>query len=279
MISGFEGTPKRTGKIKNVEHFDAAFFGCNPKLSNFMDPRHRILLETAYECVVDAGYNPKELRGSKTGKIIMKQYKIFFDLSFLLGVYVGITSYDDSEELKRMRTDGNYLAGTYLAMAANRISYVFDFHGPSYTCDSACSSSLYAFVHAFNDLNSGIIDYALVGATQLNLNPNLSMEFAKLNVTSPEGMLKTFSADRSGYVRSEAVVAFLLQKKTNCKRAYALVAGGRTNSDGYKKEGISFPSFERHIALLEDTYSHFKINRDDVTYIEAHGTGKKCLMF
>lgn len=66
-ISGINGTPKRTGKINNIEYFDATFFGCNPKLSNFMDPRQRFLLETTYECIVDAGYNPQELRGTKTG--------------------------------------------------------------------------------------------------------------------------------------------------------------------------------------------------------------------
>lgn len=159
-------------------------------------------------------------------------------------------------------------------MAANRISYTFDFQGPSHTCESACSSSLYAVVHALNDLKNGVVDYALVGSTHLILNPYQSKEFAKLNMTSPEGVLKAFSADRDGYVRSEAVVAFLLQKENNCKRAYAIVAGGRTNSDGYKKEGISFPSFERHITLLEDTYNYFKINPDDVSYFEAHGTGK-----
>lgn len=64
-ISGYEG--HRTGKINNIERFDASFFGCNPRLSNNMDPRHRILLEVVYESIVDAGYNPKELRGTKTG--------------------------------------------------------------------------------------------------------------------------------------------------------------------------------------------------------------------
>lgn len=68
-IAGFEGTPKRTGKINNTQYFDATFFGCNPKLTNFMDPRQRILLETTYECLVDAGYNPEELRGTRTGNI------------------------------------------------------------------------------------------------------------------------------------------------------------------------------------------------------------------
>lgn len=67
FISGFIETPTRFGKVTNPEHFDATFFGFPPILANVTDPRHRMLLETAYECIVDAGYNPHELRGTKTG--------------------------------------------------------------------------------------------------------------------------------------------------------------------------------------------------------------------
>lgn len=68
VISGLDGAPKRVGKLNNLDHFDGTFFGCHPRMSNSMDPRHRILLEAVYECIVDAGYNPKELRGTKTGE-------------------------------------------------------------------------------------------------------------------------------------------------------------------------------------------------------------------
>lgn len=77
MISGVDGSPKKTGMIRNVDQFDAAFFGCHPRLSSSMDPRHRIFLETAYECIVDAGYNPKELRGTNTGEYSIIVYGMF----------------------------------------------------------------------------------------------------------------------------------------------------------------------------------------------------------
>lgn len=172
--------------------------------------------------------------------------------------------------------EGNMLTGTYISMAANRVSYVFDFQGPSYTCDSACSSSLYALIHAFNDLKNGIIDYALVGATQVGIDPKHSELFTKLNMMSSNGKLMAFNVERDGYVRSDAVVSFLLQRESDCKRAYTILLGGRTMCEGYKKEGITFPSFEGHIQLLNNTYKHFEINPDEVTYFEAHGTGKTC---
>lgn len=172
-----------------------------------------------------------------------------------------------------MKTEGYYLYGVSLSMAANRISYSFDLQGPSYICDTACSSSIYAFVQAFNDLQNGLVDNAIVGSTHITFIPHDTIEFSKLNMLSPEGYCRPFSSERNGYVRAEGVIACLLQKKSNARRWYATAAGGRINSDGYKKEGISFPSYEAHINLLQDVYNDFNLNCDHVTYVEAHGTG------
>lgn len=69
-FSGLYGIPKRNGTLENVDKFDNMFFGVPPRQVNALDPRHKILLETTYECIVDAGYNPKELKGSRTGKFL-----------------------------------------------------------------------------------------------------------------------------------------------------------------------------------------------------------------
>lgn len=193
----------------------------------------------------------------------------------VLGVYVGIPNYIEIEDFKMMRTGGYLLQGTYLSMAANRISYAFDFQGPSYICDTACSSALYAAVQAFNDLNHGIVDYAIVGCAHIFSLPHQAIEFGRLNMLSPEGFARPFCVERDGYARSEAVVAILLQRRNTCRRAYATIVGGGTNADGYKKEGISFPSPEAHYNLMEDIYRDFRLNPDDITYFEAHGTGKE----
>lgn len=62
--------PQRTGKINNIGKFDALFFGVHFKQAHTMDPMCRMLLEHAYEAVVDAGVNPKQLRGSRTGVFV-----------------------------------------------------------------------------------------------------------------------------------------------------------------------------------------------------------------
>lgn len=62
--------PKRMGKISGLEKFDATFFGVHFKQAHTMDPQCRLLIERAYEAVMDAGINPKSLRGSRTGVFV-----------------------------------------------------------------------------------------------------------------------------------------------------------------------------------------------------------------
>lgn len=68
LFVGFQGLPKRSGTILETDKFDNLFFGIPHIQVNSMDVRHRILLESVYESIIDAGLNPKELRGTKTGK-------------------------------------------------------------------------------------------------------------------------------------------------------------------------------------------------------------------
>lgn len=112
-MSGIHGLPTRTGKLKDLEHFDAPFFGVHAKQANVMDPQLRIMLELTHEALVDAGINPTEVRGSKTG------------------VFIGV-SQSESDEFWTSDPDkvnGYGLTGCCRAMFANRISYTFDFSG------------------------------------------------------------------------------------------------------------------------------------------------------
>ena len=139
--NGLYGYPKRNGTLKDITRFDAQFFGINPKQVDNMDPQLRLLLEVAYEALFDSGFNPTELRGTRTG------------------VFIGASS---SEALHAFSTDpeelsGYSMTGCATSMLANRLSFFFDFKGPSYTIDTACSSSLVALDAAIND--PGLVAY------------------------------------------------------------------------------------------------------------------------
>uniref|UniRef100_A0A672M0L0 Fatty acid synthase n=1 Tax=Sinocyclocheilus grahami TaxID=75366 RepID=A0A672M0L0_SINGR len=256
---GLYGLPRRNGKLKEIDRFDAAFFGVHPKQAHTMDPQLRLMLEISYEAIVDGGINPVSMRGSKTG------------------VYIGVSGSEAGEAFSKDPEEllGYSMTGCQRAMFANRLSYYFDFNGPSTAIDTACSSSLLALENAFNAIRHGQCDAALVGGVNLLLKPNTSVQFMKLGMLSPEGTCKSFDASGNGYCRSEAAVAVLLTKKSMAKRIYATILNTGNNTDGYKEQGVTFPSGEMQQRLVRSLYQEANISPDQVEYIEAHGTGTK----
>lgn len=256
---GIFGLPERSGKIKDLKSFDATFFGVHGKQAHVMDPQLRMLLETTYEAIVDAGMNPNDLRGSRTG------------------VFVGVSSSESDDYFSKTpdQINGYSLTGCCRAMFPNRISFVFDFSGPSYAIDTACSSSLFAFHQAATAIRNGECDSAIVAGCNILLKPTSSLQFHRLSMLSQDGACRAFDADGKGYVRSEAAVSVFLQKSKDARRVYATVVHSKTNTDGNKVLGITYPSGDMQNKLMREIYAESGVSPADVTYVEAHGTGTK----
>lgn len=173
--AGLHDLPTRIGKIKDddLQNLDAQFFKLHQKQAECMDPQLRMLLECTYEAIIDAGVNPQDIRGSRTG------------------VYIGVSNSETEQYWCRDPdlVNGYGLTGCARAMFANRISFTFDFRGPSYAIDTACSSSLFAMAQAFEDMRTGRCDSAVVAGAGLILKPTMSLQFKRLNMLSPEGKL------------------------------------------------------------------------------------------
>ncbi|XP_046415450.1 fatty acid synthase-like isoform X1 [Neodiprion fabricii] len=251
--------PRRAGKINNIEKFDARFFGVHFKEAHSMDPMARMLLEHTYEAIIDAGVHPGKLRGTNTGVFIGSCYSDT-EITWV---------YSDSP------VNGLGLLGCSRSMMANRISLWFGFKGPSYAVDSACSSSLFALDHAYKAIRTGQCDAAIVGGCHLCLHPFVTQQYFLLGTLSPDGRCKVFDAEGNGYCRSEAVSTIYLQKSKDAKRIYAQVVHVKTNCDGYKEEGITYPSIKMQRILLEQCYEECKVSPSDLAFLEAHGTGTK----
>ncbi|XP_011371965.1 fatty acid synthase [Pteropus vampyrus] len=256
---GLYGLPRRSGKLKDLSKFDATFFGVHAKQAHTMDPQLRLLLEVAYEAIVDAGINPASLRGTHTG------------------VWVGISGSEASEALSRDPETllGYSMVGCQRAMMANRLSFFFDFKGPSLALDTACSSSLVALHNAYQAIRSGECPAALVAGINVLLKPHTSVQFMKLGMLSADGTCKSFDDKGDGYCRSEAVVAVLLTKKSLARRMYATILNTGTNTDGFKEQGVTFPSGEAQEELIRSLYPAAGVDPASLEYIEAHGTGTK----
>ncbi|CAK9827746.1 Fatty acid synthase [Anthophora retusa] len=257
--NGIYGLPARSGKLKELSNFDASFFGVHAKQAHVMDPQLRMLLEVTYEAIVDAGVNPNDIRGSKTG------------------VFIGVSASESDEFWTKdpESVNGYGLTGCCRAMFPNRVSYTFDFNGPSYAVDTACSSSLYAMHQAITAIRNGECNAAIVGGCNLLLKPTSSLQFHRLSMLSSDGTCRAFDADGKGYVRSEAVSALFLQKAKDARRVYATIIHSKTNTDGNKVQGITFPSGDMQNKLMREVYAEAGVNPTDVVYVEAHGTGTK----
>lgn len=221
-----QGVPRRTGKINCMDKFDADFFGIGRYERDTMDPQMRMTIEHVYEAILDAGINPQSLRGSRTG------------------VFSGVC-FSETEVNMYYRAcppRGLGLLGCSKSQIPNRVSYLLDFKGPSYVLDTACSSSMYALDVAYRSMMNGECDAALVTGANLTLHPFITYQFAKLGVLAKDGYCRPFDKDATGYTRSEAVCAVFLQKVKDAKRIYSYLIHSSANCDGFKSEGITYPS-------------------------------------
>ncbi|XP_037041706.1 fatty acid synthase-like isoform X2 [Bradysia coprophila] len=249
--------PKRMGNIGALDKFDAQFFGVHYKQAHSMDPQGRILIEKAYEAIMDAGVNPKSLRGTRTG------------------VFIG-ACFAEAEKtwFYDRATEGGFgITGCSRAMLANRISYTLGLLGQSFLIDTACSSSMYALDAAFTAMRSGECDAAIVGGANLLMHPLITLQFARLGVLAQDGYCRPFDNSATGYVRSEAICSIFLQKARDAKRIYAKVLYSKTNCDGHKLEGITYPAGRIQQRLLSEFYDDIQIDPSSLAYMEAHSTG------
>lgn len=251
---------RRGAFLRQVDGFDFPFFSISPRESAQMDPQQRLLMEVAWEALEDAGQVPARLAGSHTG------------------VFVGIST-NDYGYLRAGRpglVDAYTGTGNAFSVAANRLSYFYDFHGPSMAIDTACSSSLVAVHLACRSLRDGECTLALAGGVNVILSPALMINFTKARVMAPDGHCKTFDAGADGYVRGEGAGIVVLKPLGRALAdndpIHAVIRGTATNSDG-RTNGLMAPSRQAQEAVLTAAYRRAGVSPGAVGYVEAHGTG------
>ncbi|HPE60022.1 MAG TPA: SDR family NAD(P)-dependent oxidoreductase [Thiolinea sp.] len=248
------------GVLDDVDRFDADFFGISPREAEQMDPQQRLLLELTWEALENGGQVPEKLAGSDCA------------------VYVGIASTDYAyrriDDLSSM--DAYTMTGSTASIASNRISYLFDFRGPSVSVDTACSSSLVALHHACQAIRNGDAGMAIAGGVNMLLHPFAFVGFSKASMLSPRGRCRTFDAGGDGYVRSEgAAVLFLKpleQAEADGDPIHGVIVASGINADG-RTNGMTVPGHEQQGRLLRSIYHRSGVDAERLVYLEAHGTG------
>ncbi|MDP8242492.1 MAG: type I polyketide synthase [Candidatus Hinthialibacter antarcticus] len=250
------------GFIDHVEEFDAPFFSISPREAITMDPQQRILLETAFQAMQDAGMVRERLSGQLTG------------------AFIGVTSNDHSqinlETGDVSNIDTYHITGNTNNAAAGRLSYVMGLRGPCMAIDTACSSSLTAMHQAVRSLQNRECDAALTGGVNLMLSPVTNLALSKTKVLSPSGCCRAFDDGADGMVRGEGCGVVVLKRLSDAQadgdRILAVVRGSAVNQDG-PSSGLTVPNGPAQEALIRSALKHAGLNPEEIDYIEAHGTG------
>ena len=256
---------KAKGILGNVDQFDAAFFGLNPREVELMDPQHRIFLECAWEALEDAGWEADRYPG-------------------LIGVYAGLSmnTYLLMNLVSHMELVAS--ADTLQASLGNdkdpltsRVSYKLNLKGPSITIQSASSTSLVAVHTACQALINRDCDMALTGGVSIHLPETAGYLYQEGGTVARDGHCRAFDAASTGFVSGHGCGVVVLKRLSEAladrDHVYAVIKGSACNNDGSHKVSFMAPSVDGQIQLYNLAYDNAGVDPATVSYVECHGTG------
>ncbi|XP_019626063.1 PREDICTED: uncharacterized protein LOC109471215 [Branchiostoma belcheri] len=253
---------ERAGLVEGYKEFDPSLFGLTEEEVSRMDPPQHLMLECSYKAFENAGITMDELDGSDTG------------------VFVGATpcGHISEDDVDPSQVTGNSVPGAATSLLAARLSYTFNLTGPALTVDTACSSGLYAVHLGCQAIRAGDCFMAICGGVSFIRQSSMleSPSWAGMGRPPPDGRCKPFSAAADGYARGEGCGVVVLKKLDwaleHRDHIWAVIRTG-VNQDGRTAIPITAPSQSQQEELLRRVYEHYKIDPQDIDYVEAHGTG------
>jgi phthiocerol/phenolphthiocerol synthesis type-I polyketide synthase E len=252
--------------LGEVDTFDAGFFGFNAREAELTDPQHRMFLETCWEALEAAGYDPFRHDGR-------------------IGVYGGespptyllSTLVNDPVRGAELLTNMQALYGNMSGFLATRVAYKLDLRGPAITVQTACSTSLVAVHLAVQSLLCGECEMALAGGVAVQVPDRIGYYYQDGGIFSLDGHCRAYSADAGGTVGGSGVGAVVLKPLGNALEdgdfVWGVIRGTAVNNDGAVKVGYSAPSVSGQAAVIADALAVCDVPPETIGYVEGHGTG------
>ncbi|OJJ26260.1 short-chain dehydrogenase [Roseofilum reptotaenium AO1-A] len=248
---------KEGGFIEQVDQFDPLFFGISPREAASLDPQYRLLLEVTWEALENSGQTWTNLKNSQTS------------------VFMGIST-DDYSSVIFNEAKSYPTLGSNRSIGVGRISHLLGLQGSNIQVDTACSSSLVAAHLACQSLRSGESNLALVGGVNLILSPFSTIGRCQLRALAPDGRCKTFDASANGYGQGEGCGVLVLKRLSDAVSdgdlISAVIRGSAVNHDG-PSSGMTVPNRMAQKKVIQQALSNAKLEPDQISYLEAHGTG------
>ncbi|KFM27282.1 Phthiocerol synthesis polyketide synthase type I PpsC [Auxenochlorella protothecoides] len=248
------GLEARFGAIlPEADLFDPGLYGVKWSEATSMDPQQRLLLDCAAELSACRALLPST------------------------AIAVGIGAVDYLDLTARQALTLYFASGGASSVAAGRLSYVFDLHGPSQCIDTACSSSLVALHAAAQDVRSLDSEEALAAGVSLTLTPLRTAAFAITGMLAADGRCKTLDAAGDGYVRGEGCSMLRLGSQFSAVLGRApgntcLLAATAVNQDG-RSSALTAPSGPAQVAVVRAALGAAHLTPASLAAVELHGTG------
>ena len=256
---------KAASMLDDVESFDAAFFGYNPREAELMDPQQRLFLECAWEVFESAGYDPHKYDG-------------------LIGIYAGASM---SNYLLYNLYPNRALAdpavflqasiGNNLFPLTSRVSYKLNLRGPSISIQTACSTSLVAVHLACQSLLNDECDMALAGGVSVLVPQKTGYHYQDDSLLSPDGHCRAFDAAARGTIFGSGLGIVLLKRLAEAiadgDQIRAVIRGSAINNDGALKVGYTAPSVSAQAEVVIEAMATAGVTASEIGYVECHGTG------
>lgn len=246
--------------VDDLESFDAQFFGISDKEAETMEPQQRIMLELTWNCLEDACIRPSDLSGKNVGVFVSEFGNDYKELV--------------CQNLEKIQP--HHISGTAQCIVANRISYYYNFTGPSMTIDTACSGALTALHVACQSINQGESKIAMVAGGSMLLSPLLMVTMTQMRMLSPTGSCKSFDDLSDGYARGEGASVILLKNLEDAiidgDHIHGIIKGSAINHGG-KVRSLTRPNDEAQADLIVQAVTKSGVLPGSITYLETHGTG------
>ncbi len=249
------------GYLRDIQHFDPAFFGISRREARSMDPQQRLVLEVGWEALEHAGQSADRLHQTATG------------------VFIGVCNADYAHLLTASDVEhlDTYMAtGNAASVVSGRVAYTLGLQGPALSIDTACSSSLVAIHAAAQSLRAGECALALAGGVNVMCIPEVSMALSRSHMLAPDGRCKGFDASADGFVRGEGCGIVVLKRLSDARadgdRILAVIRGSAVNQDG-RSSGLTAPNARAQEAVICAALANGGVDPLAISYVEAHGTG------
>lgn len=256
---------KAEGVLDDVELFDASFFGFTPREASTLDPQHRIFLEESWAALETAGYNSETYNG-RIGVFAGESLNTYF-LNNLYPNRKLLESLGASQVV--IANDRDYLA--------TQVSFRLNLKGPSFTIQTACSTSLVAVHLACQSLLNRECDMALAGGVSVSVPQGAGAHYQEGGIISPDGHCHAFDAKARGTVKGSGAGVVVLKRLADAMRdrdtIHAVIKGSAINNDGAMKVGFTAPAVEGQANVIEEALALASIEPETIGYVETHGTG------